>query len=994
MSGHFHWRLVHQLYTAASELEGSERSRYLDEQCANPAVRLEVERMLSSVPGDITGVGSSPRRGIELPPGTQLGHYEVQNKIGSGGMGVVYQALDQNLNRPVAIKILSASHFGGEDARRRFAREAQTASGLNHPNIVTVYEVGHEKGFDFIVMERILGQTLHRATPPRGLELREALRYAIQITDALAVAHEAGIVHRDLKPGNIMITERGLVKVLDFGLAKVTVKRHASAADDEGDSPTATEPLTEPGLVMGTISYMSPEQAEGREVDGRSDIFSFGCVIYKMLSGSMAHHGASYASTIASVLTQDPAPLRQLKPGTPPALEQIVRKCLQKKPADRWQHMSDVKLMLEDVLRDLESGATADNTETAPLAARNSRVRWLDWAVAAACGAAMAAGGAWFMLRPPPDTALTQTTTMLTADAGLSAYPALSKDGSLLAFASDRGGAANLDIWVQQVGGRDAIQLTRDDADESAPSISPDGTKVAFRSEKNGGSVYVTPALGGDPILVAPEGRDPRFSPDGRTIAYWTGRSSAGFVPGSASIFLVEAGGGAVRLVSGGLAAATHPVWSPKGDELLVLGRKDAGGKADDSLDWWILPVAGGAPRKTGALARLNTAGFGYVGGGSHQPLAWLANSELKSGGGGSRVLFSALLGESSNLWELGLTGGGLADGSMERLTLGPGRQTQAAEVVVKGEPRTVMADLSLNYDIWTELLDRNTGLTRGDASRLTEALSVERSPSLSADGKLMAFTRSQGANWSLRVMDLATRRERILVNSERQIGIPKLSGNGGTLAYCDDAQVAFAIPSQGGTAERLFDGCGAVMDISFDGKRILYEPLEDEHLTLYDTQLRQKVILARRPTDTVLSGSRFSPDGKWVAFHSIDRASKQQLWIVRIDGALPAPRSEWIAVTDGTYVERDPAWPPSGAMLYYLSERDGFRCIWARRLDPSSKKPSGDRFPVEHFHSVRRSLAPFGTRGYHIGLSVAADRMVFALTELKGNLWLREAAR
>ena len=994
MSSHLHWRLVNQIYTAASELEGSERNRYLDEQCTNLAVRQEVERMLNSLPGEHTGAGTGARPGIELQPGTQLGHYEIQTKIGSGGMGLVYQALDRNLNRPVAIKILSASHFGGEDARRRFAREAQTASGLNHPNIVTVYEVGQEKGFDFIAMERIIGQTLHKATPRRGLELREALRYAIQITDALAVAHEAGIVHRDLKPGNIMITERGLVKVLDFGLAKITVKKHASTADDESDGPTATEPLTEPGLVMGTISYMSPEQAEGREVDGRSDIFSFGCVVYKMLTGSMAHHGTSYASTIASVLTQDPAPLRQLKPGMPMALEQIVRKCLQKKPADRWQHMSDVKLMLEDALREVEAGTAAENPETAPKPARNSGARWLDWTAAAVCGAALAAGGTWLMLRRPPDTTLTQTTTMLTDDAGLSAYPALSRDGSLMAFASDRGGAANLDIWMQQVGGRDAIQLTRDEADESAPSISPDGTKVAFRSEKAGGSVYVTPALGGDPILVAPGGRDPRFSPDGRTIAYWTGRSSTGFIPGSANIFLVEAGGGAVRPISGAMAAATHPVWSPRGDELLVLGRRDASGKAEDSLDWWILPLSGGAPRRTGALARLNAAGFGYVGGGSHKPLAWLANSELEGGGSGSRVLFSALLGQSSNLWELGLSGGGRADGSTKRLTLGPGRQTQAAEVVVKGAPRMVLADLSLNFDIWTRPLDGNAGKVRGESSRLTEALSVERSPSLSADGKQMAFTRSQGSHWSLRVMDLATRQERILVNSERQIGLPKLSGNGATLAYCDDAQVAFSIPSQGGTAERLFDGCGAVMDASFDGNRILYEPLEDEHLTLFDIQSRKKVILAKRPPDTVLSGSRFSPDGKWVAFHSIDRASKQQLWIARIDGALPAPSSEWIAVTDGAYGERDPAWTPSGAMVYYLSERDGFRCIWAQRLDPSSKKPTGDRFPVEHFHSVRRSLAPFGTQGYHIGLSVATDRIVFALTELKGNLWLQEAAR
>jgi eukaryotic-like serine/threonine-protein kinase len=257
-----------------------------------------------------------------------------------------------------------------------------------------------------------------------------------------------------------------------------------------------------------------------------------------------------------------------------------------------------------------------------------------------------------------------------------------------------------------------------------------------------------------------------------------------------------------------------------------------------------------------------------------------------------------------------------------------------------------------------------------------------------------MAFLSLQAGTWSLRMMDLATKKERILVNTERRLGIPKLSGDGSRVAYCDSAQVAFSIPSAGGTVERLFEGCGALMDNSFDGRRILYEPLEDEHLTLFDTGLRKSVILARRPPDTVLSGSRFSPDGKWVAFHSINRSSKVRLWIARIDGVLPVPSSEWIAITDGKYVERDPAWAPGGGLLYYLSESDGFRCIWARRLDPSSKEPTGDPFPVEHFHSVRRSLAPFGNGGYLIGLSIAADRMVFSLTGLKGNLWLQEAKR
>lgn len=256
-----------------------------------------------------------------------------------------------------------------------------------------------------------------------------------------------------------------------------------------------------------------------------------------------------------------------------------------------------------------------------------------------------------------------------------------------------------------------------------------------------------------------------------------------------------------------------------------------------------------------------------------------------------------------------------------------------------------------------------------------------------------MVYLRSQAGNWSMRLMNLATQKQEILVNSDSPIGIPKLSGDGSRIAYCDDSQrIGFSLPSEGGSPERLFEGCGAVMD--FDGRRILYEPLEDENLTMFDTALRKNVVLARHPAGTVLSGSRFSPDGKWVAFHSIYPSSKTRIWVVRIDGALPVPESDWIPITSGEAIERDPAWAPGGGLLYYLSEADGFRCIWARRLDSTSKKPVGEPFAVEHFHSVRRSMAWYGTEGLKIGLSVAPGRMVFSMTDLKGNLWLQEAAR
>src|ERR1035437_8171940 len=315
-----------------------------------------------------------------MDPGRRLGHYEIQAKLGAGGMGTVYQALDTRLNRAVALKVLSPDRFDGTAGRGRLIREAQAASALNHPNIVTVYEVGHDAGVDFIAMERVEGRTLGSLTT-RRLPLRETLPVAIQIADALPAAHTAGIVHRDLKPGNIMVTERGLVKILDFGIAKV-----AAAGDTESN---ATQTLTMSGRILGTVAYMSPEQAEGKDVDWRSDVFSFGCVLYELITAHRAFRGDSDMATLAAVLAKQPTSARQFSPELAPALERIVDTCLCKKRDERWQSMGDVKLLLASALADLDIAAPP---------ARAPRLR-LVLALAAAA-ALLAAGATWWWFRP------------------------------------------------------------------------------------------------------------------------------------------------------------------------------------------------------------------------------------------------------------------------------------------------------------------------------------------------------------------------------------------------------------------------------------------------------------------------------------------------------------------------------------------------------------------------------------------------------------------
>src|SRR5215467_11679350 len=273
---------------------------------------------------------------MPLSAGDRLGPYEIVGAIGAGGMGEVYKARDTRLGREVAIKLLRAEKLSSPERTARFMQEARAASGLNHSHIVTIHDIGAEGGRDFIVMEYIKGRALDQLIPPSGMPVGQALRLSVQIADALSKAHAAGIIHRDLKPGNIMVTEDGDVKLLDFGLAKLTDTSETSEFDR---TLTVQRAKTEEGTIVGTLSYMSPEQTEGKKLDARSDIFSFGAVMYEMVTGRRAFAGGSQASTIAAILKEDPKPPREAVPGVPPELERIINRALRKDPARRFQHM-------------------------------------------------------------------------------------------------------------------------------------------------------------------------------------------------------------------------------------------------------------------------------------------------------------------------------------------------------------------------------------------------------------------------------------------------------------------------------------------------------------------------------------------------------------------------------------------------------------------------------------------------------------------------------
>ncbi len=351
------FKRIDQLFQQALSQPPEKRGSFLEGVCAGDEdLRSEVESLIehdkkaqSFIDSPVTGSIAADQ--VEESHadfvGRTLLHYRIVERVGEGGMGVVYRAEDSHLTRSVAIKLLPAGKMADPERRRRFIHEARAASALNHPNIITIYDISSADGIDFIAMEYVAGKPLAQLIGQKGLPLRETLKYAIQIADALEKAHRAGIIHRDLKPSNIMVTEDGLLKLLDFGLAKLT-------QPPQGDDADSTKSLTQSGAIIGTAAYMSPEQAEGKAVDARSDIFSFGAVLYEMVTGRRAFKGDSNISTLSAVLHEEPEPVSRIAAGIPQELERIISRCLKKDPGSRFEHMDDVELALEELKKGLD----------------------------------------------------------------------------------------------------------------------------------------------------------------------------------------------------------------------------------------------------------------------------------------------------------------------------------------------------------------------------------------------------------------------------------------------------------------------------------------------------------------------------------------------------------------------------------------------------------------------------------------------------------------
>ncbi|HYW42856.1 MAG TPA: protein kinase [Bryobacteraceae bacterium] len=995
------WRQVDSLLQAVLERPPEQRDEFLRRLCGgDEALEREVRSLLEAQQAagsfletpaiEVAAQAIAIEQNPETPEtsgslsGQAFSHYRVVEKLGVGGMGVVWKARDTRLDRFVALKLLPAARMNDPERKRRFVQEARTASALNHPNIVTIYEIdqagpaGHSA--DFIAMEFVPGKTLDQLIAHKGLRLNDALQHAIQVADALAAAHAAGIVHRDLKPGNIMVSDAGAVKVLDFGLAKLTEHGSGEFARTE----TLTEgPLTDEGVIVGTAAYMSPEQAEGKKVDSRTDIFSFGAVLYEMLTGRRAFGGKSMLSILTAILRDEPTPAREIAQGLPRDLDRILTRCLQKDPGRRYQHAGDLKLDLQQVKEGPAAGDSAV-PEAAP-AKRSAVRRW--WLVAAAACVAIAFAVGWWLHGPPAEPA-PWVLTRLTADNGLSGSSALSPDGKLVAYSSDRSLDGARDLYVKQVAGGQPIRLTSDGAGNTMPDFSPDGSKIVFRSNRDGGGIYEIPAFGGDARLLARDGLNPKFSPDGSQVAYWVGAPEvAAAVPGSGTVWVVPVAGGQPQQVGTNFTAARFPIWSPDGKRLLLIGYTSAKAYEASGIDWWVVNLNGGEAVRTGEYEAMVRTRQRAVDSASNiasaipnvpVPGCWLP--------AGNTVTFSITSGDTQNLWEVGISPRtGKLSGAFKRLSTGSGNEVGAS----CASGAITFTNIETRRNVWWLPIDLDRGASNGALERVTEGLAERQYPSLSSDGRYVAFASNQSGRLNIWRRDTAAGKESSVASSSFVQRFPVSNASGARIAYSSyeqDKRVVY-VSAPGGAPEKLCEGCLRATDWSRDEKILIMFGGNPYQINLLDLASHQQTPLLKHATYNLLYG-RFSPDNRWISFTARNQQNRGRITIAPVDGPKPVPESAWIAIAEEG-LEDWANWSPDGKTLYFTSSRDGYACLWGQRLDAGSHRPAGDAFAVQHFHG-RLTYAPEG------GWSPGGGRIAMVLTEATGNIWMmsRSAAR
>ncbi len=822
---------------------------------------------------------------MTLLTGTRLGPYEILSPLGAGGMGEVYRAKDMRLDRTVAIKVLP-SHFASDpDRRQRFEREARAVSSLNHPHICTLYDIGHQDGVDFLVMEYLEGETLDRRLSKGLLPNDQVLRCAVEIADALDKAHRQGIIHRDLKPGNIMLTKSG-AKLLDFGLAKLRQAESGAAYASLSALPTEEDRrLTGEGTILGTFQYMAPEQLEGKEADARTDIFAFGVVVYEMVTGKKAFEGKSQASLIAAILEHDPPPISSLQPMTPPALDRVVKTCLAKDPDERWQSAHDLAKELKWITEgDPQVGMPALGLKGTPARRRNRE--WFAWTVAAAA-LTVAFGAifvAWRLQSPIPSAprlpmrfqfSLPALEVLAVGESlGSSRHSlALSPDGSTLVYVAYRGGRTQL--YLRPMNRLQSTPIVGTE-DGTGPFFSPDGQWVGFFTSLK---LKKASLAGGAPVVLcdaaygrgASWGRDDTiiFAPDLYSGLYRI--SASGGAPSPVTTVDVKQGERNHRwpeILPGGKAILfTVGIGTSFDDARIVVQRLDMGERRT-------LVEGGTNPRY------LPSGHLVYARAGSLFAVPFDL-ADLKVTGHLLQVLEDVRIEESGaaqfSYWDNGTLFyvARSAVASVGRMFWAD-RKGIAKPVPLQAEfstggPLRLSPDgQHVVYAVRTEIWIYD--LTRGASSRLTSGIRANR-PIWSPDGRRIVFGSEKHGPWNLfwKAAD-GTGEEEQLLSSPLSHVPSSFTPDGKVLMFTENN------PQTG-------------MDIWA--------------LSLEDRKARPVLRTSFNEDEPMISS-----DGRWLAYTS-DESGRKEIYVV----PFPAASGKWLISNDGG---AHPVWARNGKELFY----------------------------------------------------------------------------
>jgi Tol biopolymer transport system component len=864
--------------------------------------------------------------------GTRLGPYEIVGRLGAGGMGEVYRARDTRLGREVAVKVLAAEFTMDPDRLRRFELEARAVAALNHPNILALHDVGSHDGSPFLVTELLEGESLRDALSRGAMPVRKAVQLAVQLAQGLAAAHQKGIIHRDLKPENVFVGNDGHIKILDFGIAKLAPPR---SAEELAKATTVVE-ATEAGRVPGTVAYMSPEQVRGLPVDQASDIFGFGCVLYEMMSGRKAFGRATVADTMSAILHEDPDDIEPTSGLLSGSLRQVLRRCLEKRPGDRFSSAHDLAFALEAVASDDSAGSAAG----APGHRQIARV-WL--AAAAASGALAVVAGVWIARSAREEGLPAFHTRQVTGQLGTLGKASISPGGDEIAYAAGEHGSSGL--WITDVRGGKALRLAPTAVHATDPAWFPDGSALVFTAEEGTArSIWKVSRFGGAPILLVPDAKQGAPSPDGSRVAF----ARAG-EDGFSRIWVAELGAvDQARRITGpgdGLFDHESPAWSPNSKTICY----------SDARDLWLVPAAGGRARPVMKDDAEDS-----------QP-AWSAD--------GRHLYFMSAREGTIALWRIPAAGGRpvrVTDGTgSERFPSLSRDGRRLAFVSRHASGGIALADLRT---------DRVARLQEGSFASL---------PAIAPDRSALVFVSQIAGSSTLRsvaLRDGAPAGESVvLADQAGDLVSPAFSPDGRWVAYyraIEGRREVWVIPSTGGLPVNFSGHAGQDVQPAWspDSRQIAFvsdrggayqiwaAPFADGRRAGEPRRLTSNQGAASYPT--------WSPDGKTIAYRVLAGDEMDDVWVVPADASGPSRR-----LTSGAQAGCLRWFGASGEIL--VSGLWGGRFLALRLLDPATGALRPFALPASVV--LDPDLVDF---------DLSPDGSLMALFEGRGEgvIWVREA--